>query len=104
MKDLNKFMGSKYAQSTIGDSYKQVKDFLDNDRYVLFTGTPCQIEGLKSYLRKDYDKFIYARYNMSWCTITKSMEKIFRFSKSFNNENIKPFLLEIKMMDGQILE
>ncbi len=55
-KDLNKFMGSKYTQSTIGETYKQVKDFLENDRYVLFSGTPCQIEGLKSYLRKDYEK------------------------------------------------
>lgn len=54
--DINIFRGSKYVQSTIGDSYKKVKDFLDDDRYVLFTGTPCQIEGLKSYLRKDYDK------------------------------------------------
>ena len=50
-KDLNKFMGSKYTQSTIGETYKQVNDFLENDRYVLFTGTPCQIEGLKSYYR-----------------------------------------------------
>ena len=55
-KDLKRFMGSKYTQSTIGDTYKIAKEFLDNDNYVLFTGTPCQIEGLKSYLRKEYEK------------------------------------------------
>lgn len=55
-KDLISLMGSKYTQSTIGDSYKKAKQFLDDDRYVLFTGTPCQIEGLKSYLKKDYKK------------------------------------------------
>ena len=54
--DLKKFMGSKYVQSTIGDSYKKVKEFLIKDKYVLFTGTPCQIEGLKKYLKRDYDK------------------------------------------------
>ena len=54
--DLYKFRGSKYLQSVIGESYKKAKEFLDNDRYVLFTGTPCQIEGLLSYLRKDYEK------------------------------------------------
>ena len=52
--DLKKFMGSKYVQSVIGDNYRKAKKFLDNGRIVLFTGTPCQIEGLKSYLQKDY--------------------------------------------------
>lgn len=55
-KELYKFMGAKYIQSTIGNNYKKVKEFLDSDRYVLFTGTPCQIEGLKNYLAKDYEK------------------------------------------------
>ena len=54
--DLEKFRGSKYVQSSINDTYKKAKEFLEKDRYVLFTGTPCQIEGLKKYLRKDYDK------------------------------------------------
>lgn len=56
IEELNKFMGSKYVQSTIGGMYKKAKEFLDNGRYVLFTGTPCQIEGLKSYLNKEYYK------------------------------------------------
>ncbi len=54
IEDINKFMGSKYVQSTIGESYKKAKEFLDNGRIVYFSGTPCQIEGLKSYLGKDY--------------------------------------------------
>lgn len=55
VEELNRFRGSKYLQSTIGDSYKKAKEFLENGRKVLFTGTPCQIEGLKSYLQKEYD-------------------------------------------------
>ena len=54
--DLYKFRGSKYVQSQIGDTYKLAKKALEEGKYVLFTGTPCQIEGLKSYLMKDYDK------------------------------------------------
>lgn len=54
--NISRFRGSKYLQSTIGDIYIKAKEFLDNDRYVLFTGTPCQIEGLKTYLKKDYEK------------------------------------------------
>ncbi|MCG8540748.1 MAG: Coenzyme F420 hydrogenase/dehydrogenase, beta subunit C-terminal domain [Clostridia bacterium] len=53
--ELEKFRGSKYVQSKIGYTYKQAKDFLDKGKQVLFTGTPCQIVGLKSYLEKEYD-------------------------------------------------
>ncbi len=52
---LSDFRGSKYIQSKIGETYKKAKDFLKQDRRVLFTGTPCQIAGLKSYLQQDYD-------------------------------------------------
>ncbi|MDY2883956.1 MAG: Coenzyme F420 hydrogenase/dehydrogenase, beta subunit C-terminal domain [Romboutsia timonensis] len=54
MDDLKKFRGSKYVQSTIGSSYYDAKKFLEQGRQVLFTGTPCQIAGLKRYLKKDY--------------------------------------------------
>lgn len=48
--------GSKYVQSKIGDCYIQVKDYLKEGRLVLFSGTPCQIAGLYSFLGgKRYD-------------------------------------------------
>ena len=52
--NITKLQGSKYVQSKIGTAYEDVKSFLDMGRMVLFTGTPCQIGGLYSYLRKDY--------------------------------------------------
>lgn len=51
---LELFRGSKYVQSSMGDSYWQVENFLRTDRKVMFTGTPCQIAGLRKFLRKDY--------------------------------------------------
>lgn len=56
LEDLYKLRGSKYVQSDLRDSFNQVAVFLKDNRYVLFSGTPCEIAGLKSYLRKDYDK------------------------------------------------
>ena len=53
---LKELRGSKYLQSDIKEIYKQVKAFLEQDRYVLFTGTPCQVEGLKSFLQQNYDR------------------------------------------------
>ena len=58
VKDLYKIMGSKYVQSEIGFIYKNVKKDLNSGTRVMFTGTPCQIEGLKSYLDKEYDNLI----------------------------------------------
>ncbi len=49
--NLNKICGSKYVQSYIGDSYKKVKIALNENKKILFSGTPCQISGLKSYLK-----------------------------------------------------
>lgn len=55
---LAAFRGSKYVQSVIGDNYKIAKQFLCDGRKVLFSGTPCQIAGLKRYLRKEYDDLL----------------------------------------------
>ncbi len=52
---LEKLRGSKYLQSRIEDTYKSAKAYLENGKPVLFSGTPCQISGLKAYLRKDYE-------------------------------------------------
>lgn len=56
--DLEKLKKSKYIQSDINNTFREIKKLLKNDRYVLFSGTPCQVAGLKSYLKKDYDNLI----------------------------------------------
>lgn len=54
LEDAKAFQGSKYVQSRIGQSFMQAEQFLKAGRKVMFTGTPCQIAGLKHFLRKDY--------------------------------------------------
>ena len=56
--EIEKFRGSKYLQSQIGWSYEAAKTFLDADRLVCFSGTPCQIEGLIKFLGKDYKNLL----------------------------------------------
>lgn len=55
---LGVFRGSKYVQSHIGESFKHAQKFLQEGRFVLFSGTPCQILGLKNFLRKQYSNLI----------------------------------------------
>ena len=56
--DLNKLRTSKYVQSDTKDTYVEAKELLENGRLVYFSGAPCQIEGLKAYLGKDYENLI----------------------------------------------
>lgn len=59
IEDIDKFRGSKYTQSIIGDSYRQAECFLKSNRKVMFSGTPCQIAGLRNYLRKPYPGLLF---------------------------------------------
>ena len=54
-KDLPKLRGSKYVQSVLQPSlYREIRSLLDRGRLVLFSGTPCQVAGIRSYLHKSY--------------------------------------------------
>ena len=58
LEDCKKFSDSKYVRSDLNDSFKQVEEFLKENRWVLFTGTSCQVQALKIYLGKEYEKLI----------------------------------------------
>lgn len=71
-KDLYKLQGSKYVQSRIGNTIKEAKEFLDEGRLVLFSGTPCQIAGLKAFLKnKEYNHLLTVDLS---CTGTPSLK------------------------------
>lgn len=50
--------GAKYTQSIVGETFGMVKKELESGRHVLFSGTPCQCAGLKSYLGKEYENLL----------------------------------------------
>lgn len=55
---ITPFRGSKYVQAIVGNAYKEAEKFLKAGREVLFSGTPCQIAGLKRFLRKEYENLL----------------------------------------------
>lgn len=87
--DLDLLRGSKYVQSSIGDIYKQVKNDLENNNPVLFTGTPCQVEGLRSYLRKEYVNLITMDFICHGVPSPLVWEKYLKKMKKSKQENIK---------------
>lgn len=58
LEDLPNLLGSKYVQSTIGYTFRDAAQYLKRGKLVLFSGTPCQIQGLKKYLGNDHPKLI----------------------------------------------
>lgn len=58
LEELPKLRGSKYVQSKIGRIYSEVRQLLRSGRKVLFSGTPCQIAGLKRYLVKPSENLL----------------------------------------------
>lgn len=58
MAGVEAMRGSKYAQSDMYDSYSEARQYLEDGRSVMFTGTPCQVAGLNSFLGKSYDNLL----------------------------------------------
>ena len=56
--DILRMMGSKYAQSDMGYCYREVKDVLEKGCKVLFSGCPCQVAGLRTFLGKEYPNLL----------------------------------------------
>lgn len=56
--DLSRLRGMKPVQSDTGDAYQQVRLYLDQGRQVLFSGTPCQVDGLYRYLGEHPERLL----------------------------------------------
>lgn len=56
--DILRMMGSKYAQSDVGYCYREIKDVLEKGCKVLFSGCPCQVAGLRTFLGKEYTNLL----------------------------------------------
>jgi len=109
IKEIDIFKKSKYVQSNVGDSYSKVKEFLNKKYKVVFSGTPCQVAGLRKYLNKSYDNMLcidiichgvpsqdlfnmwlnneQKKYNSKICNVN-FREKVLKKEK-YNSKNIK---------------
>lgn len=88
--DLPKLCRSKYAQSDLNDSYKKVKDFLRQNKYVLFVGTPCQVAGLKMYLREESQQKLFTVDFI--CYYNPSIDIVRRYiDEKYGLQNLKKF-------------
>lgn len=94
--ECKKFCGSKYVRSDLQDSYIKVKEFLNDGRYVLFTGTACQISGLKKYLEKEYDNLILCDVLCHANPSPKVFEMYVKNLEKIKNKKVRTILFRAK--------
>lgn len=114
--ELAALRGSKYVQSRVGNIFAQVKSLLQSGRFVLFTGTPCQVAGLRNYLHRDYDNLlivdvachgvpspeIWQRYLNEICQKHHSSIGNIRFRDKVTGW--KSYSISIRAKNGKVLE
>lgn len=86
---LSKLRGSKYLQAKVGDIFKKVKEELQADRLVLFTGTGCQVNGLKKFLGKDYGNLICMNVICHGAPSPKLWKKYAQYQENNNGGKLK---------------
>lgn len=87
--DLQALRGSKYLQSDLRNTYKEAREELKKGRWCYFTGTACQIAGLKAFLRKDYPTLITSDLVCHGVPSQKIFnEHLAYLRKKHNNNNI----------------
>lgn len=98
---LKKLRGSKYVQSNVGESYKHIKHALKKDKWVYFVGTPCQVAGLRNYLRHDYDTLLTSDLICHGVPSNDLFIKQIRKLENTNACKIEDFLFRSKVRFGQ---
>lgn len=89
LSELYKLRGSKYVQSRIGLLYSEVEKKLKNNKQVLFTGTPCQVSGLKKYLKIDYHNLYLVEFICHGVPSSTSWNLFLNELKTKYNSDIK---------------
>lgn len=97
VEDIQKLRQSKYAQSWVGDVFKEVKSLLKQKETVLFCGTPCQSAGLQKYLGKAYDHLICCDFICRGVVSPKVYEKFLRDMRP--DQDVRPTKVHFKNKD-----
>lgn len=98
--ELGKIRSSKYVQSNICNTYKETEELLKKGKIVLFTGTPCQIAGLNSYLIKEYDNLITCDIVCHGVPSPKLFQKYLKYLSNKFNSKVKSYNFRSKEKKG----
>ena len=89
-KDLDKLKGSKYLQSDLGNIFTFIKERI-KDKKILFVGTPCQVAGLKSFIKQDFDNLYCIDLVCHGVPTPKLFSKYIKELEDKNNSRLKNY-------------
>ena len=93
-KELEPMRRSKYVESDLGDIFPRIRELLDKKKKVLFTGTPCQVAGLKAYLGKNREGLFTA--DLMCHGATSSMVFHRYLEETYGIENVRTYYFRTK--------
>lgn len=113
IEDIPKLQQSKYVKANLNNAFEKCKEYLDNNRKVLYSGTPCQLMALKKTLGKNYSNLITVEITCHgtmpkqiWLdyleTIKRPDAKIISINmRSKENTTWEKYNFEVKYSDGK---
>ncbi|HHU18284.1 MAG TPA: 4Fe-4S dicluster domain-containing protein [Clostridiales bacterium] len=99
--EIDKYRKSKYVQSDINDSYKKAEEYLKSGKRVLFTGTPCQIAGLRLYLKKEYEHLFCVDLVCHGVPNQKIFDKYIQYLENKYKGKVTDFTFRHKIINKQ---
>ncbi len=102
VEEISRLQGSKYVVSRIDNTYSDVKHLLEENKLVLFTGTPCQNAGLLNYLDKRYENLITADLVCHGTPSPKLFHDYLKFIENKYRDKIKSVIFRDKIKGWHI--
>ena len=93
---LKKLRGAKYSQSNLRDSFRVLKKQLNSGKKVLFSGTPCQVAGLKSFLERDYENLFCIDFVCYGVPSPMAWKKYIKYRAQIDNECEAPQYINLR--------
>ena len=94
--EMDKIRGTKYVQSGIGFVFKKVKELLEANRQVIFVGTPCQVAGLKSFLRHPYTNLLLVDFLCHGVPNNEFLKAHVRYIEQLKHKKVERYLFRDK--------
>ncbi|MBR1676344.1 MAG: Coenzyme F420 hydrogenase/dehydrogenase, beta subunit C-terminal domain [Clostridia bacterium] len=100
VEELTKLRGAKYAQSDLSDTYCKIENGLKQGRIVLFSGTPCQVAGLKSFLKKEFENLITIDFVCHGVPSPQVWENYVFYRAKKDNNGILPLKINMRSKES----
>ena len=99
MDGLTRLRGAKYSASNLNTTFKDVLERLKKDQLVLFSGTPCQVAGLKKFVKKDYENLICIDFVCHGIPSPMAWRKYIEYRSQIDNDGQDPVSINLRSKD-----